>query len=95
MKPEDVEPNVGPFAFYLDAFRELSSCRSGGFGLSPIPFTAIVEYARIYEVEDFHEFLDIVREMDAELLRLESQSQAKKSKDNGNGSKRNPGISRH
>jgi hypothetical protein len=74
LKPDDVAPNVEPFHFYLDAFRELSSCRPGGFGISPIPFTAIVEYAKLYDVGEFHEFLDIIRSMDSELIRLESKS---------------------
>ena len=75
LKPEDVAPNVEPFRFYLDAFRELSTCRPSGFGVDPIPFTSIVEYVKIYEVEDFHEFLDIIRDMDSELMRLEATKQ--------------------
>lgn len=85
LRPDDIAPNIEPFRFYLDAFRELSSCRAGGFGVTPIPFLAIVEYAKIYEVEDFHEFLDIIRLMDSELIRLESQKQ----KTNGNTSSGN------
>ena len=81
---------MGPFEFYLDAFRELSTCRPSGFGLSPIPFTAIVEYAKIYNIQEFNEFLDYIRLMDSELLRLESSNQNKKKADSGrNSSKRN------
>jgi hypothetical protein len=75
IRPEDVAPNVEPFRFYVDAFSELSTCRPSGFGISPIPFTAIVEYAKIYDVDDFHEFLDVIREMDSELIRLETKKQ--------------------
>ena len=71
-------PNVEPFHLYIDAFNELSSCRQTGFGLSAIPFTAIVEYSKIYEIEDFDEFLYIIREMDYELLRIENSKQKKK-----------------
>lgn len=74
-----------PFQFYVEAFRELSTCRQSGFGSSPIPFTAIVEYSKIYEVDDFHEFLDIIRKMDAEYLKLDAQSQKKQS--NGSNAK--------
>ena len=86
-------PNVSQFSFYLEAFRELSTCRPSGFGLSPIPFTAIVEYARIYGVDEFNEFLDLIRAMDSELLKLESnnsQGTSTKKKSNGkSGNSRN------
>lgn len=77
LQPEDIAPNVEPFAFYLDAFKELSTCRPTGFGVGPIPFTAIVEYAKIYDVGDFHEFLDIVRIMDSKFLELDSKANKK------------------
>ena len=69
---------------YIDAFKELSSCRSGaGMGLGPIPFTAIVEYSRLFEIgEDFEDFHYIIRRMDNELLRLESQKSPKKQETN-------------
>lgn len=41
--------------------------------MSPqIPFTAIVEYARIYEVADIEEFIYLIREMDNEYISLDS-----------------------
>lgn len=64
-KPEDIEPdNTEAYQFYIDAFTELSSCRSIGMALGPIPFTAIMEYSRIFEVEDAEEFLYFIRRMD-------------------------------
>jgi hypothetical protein len=51
------------------AFEELSTSRPmtmGGPG--PIPFTAVAEYARWYEVADFDEFLMFVRALDAAYL---------------------------
>jgi hypothetical protein len=87
--------------FYVEAFQELSTCRSGGFGLSAIPFVAIVEYAKLYEIEgdDFHEFLDIIRRMDSELLKLENAKQKSDSKkgpkNGGNTSTGNQGRNRH
>ena len=62
---EDLEPDVEPFSFYIDAFKELSTCRTSGMGIMPIPFTAIVEYAKIYNVSDIDEFVYLIRKMDS------------------------------
>jgi hypothetical protein len=69
-RPEHLEPNIGGFEFYFDAFRELSTCRPSGLDLAAIPFTAIVDYSRIYELGDFEDFIYIIRAMDNEFLRL-------------------------
>ena len=70
IREEDVRPDVSPFRFYVNAFSEISTCRNG---MSPqIPFTAIVEYARIYEVEDMEEFIYLIREMDNEYISVDS-----------------------
>lgn len=66
-----MEPEIGGLEFFYDAFRELDSCRPIGFELGPIPFTAIVEYSRIYDVGDFDEFLQIIRLVDAAYLRIQ------------------------
>lgn len=65
--------------FYIDAFYELSSCRPFGLTLGPIPFTAILEYSKIFYDGDFEEFLYLMRLMDREYLRLSSQSLKEKS----------------
>lgn len=75
--PDDLAPNIEPFSFYIEAFRELSSCRPQGFGTGPIPFTAIVDYSKIYNVEDFDEFLYFVRLMDSKVLELENKKMRK------------------
>lgn len=72
-------PNVDCFTFYLSAFRELSTCRASGMGASRIPFTAIAEYARIYNVDDFEDFKEIIRIMDEKVLSLNEKSK----EDNG------------
>ena len=41
--------------------------------LGPIPFTAIAEYSRLYDVEDFEEFHYLMRAMDVTVLKLESE----------------------
>lgn len=60
---KDKEPELSGLQWYAEVFKELDSCRST-VSLSPIPFTAIAEFARIYSVEDFDDFLYIVRQMD-------------------------------
>ena len=95
VRPEDRIPNlkcvgsisaeIEPFALYLEAFQELSTCRPSGFGVSPIPFVAIVEYAKLYgiEGEEFHDFLYVIRSMDSEVMRLESKKQSGKNGTSG------------
>lgn len=71
-KEEDLEPNLLGFEFYIKAFRELHTCRNQGLGISPIPFTAIRIYWECFGVEEFEEFLDLIRLMDDTLIKLES-----------------------
>lgn len=91
VKPEDTEPDIAGFEFYYDAFQELSTSRSIGLGVGPIPFTAIVEYSRIYELEEFEEFAYIIRKMDNAFLELNAQeSNSKENKSaNNNANKKN------
>ena len=86
VRPDDIEPNILPFQFYIDAYHELSTCRySGGMGLTPIPFTSIVEYCTIYRVDDFDEFLYIIRLVDRLVLNKdEAKSGSSKNKNNNN-----------
>lgn len=71
---EDTEPDVSGLEFYLDAFRELSTSRPSGLDIGAIPFTAIAEYFRIYELEDFDEFAYIIRRMDNTFLKLNGEA---------------------
>lgn len=82
---KDLEPDVSPFHFYIDAFKELSSCRQFSMAIGPIPFTAIVEYFRIYIREsgahdDLDDFVYIIRRMDDTYLELVN-AKANKPKD--------------
>jgi hypothetical protein len=90
-RPEDVEPEIGGLDFYLDAFWELSSCRPGGFDLQPIPFTAIAEYSRIYELGDIDEFAYLIRRLDNLYLSLYRAESDKKQGDKGGGKNGNQG----
>lgn len=77
---ENLEPETGHLQFYLDAYHELATCRPSGFDIGPIPFTAIVEYSRIYDVGDFEDFKEIIQRVDAHVLRLAREEQDKKKK---------------
>lgn len=91
LKDEDLEPDIGPFSYYLEAFSELSSCRLSGMAIGPIPMTAIVEYCRVFEVEDFYEFHWVIRKMDNALLSIEARK-GQKEKPNGSN---NPSQTNH
>lgn len=83
IKVEDQEPNIDGLDFYLDAFSELSSCRPGGLDVQAIPFTAIVEYSTIYDIDDFDEFAYLMRAMDNLYLKLSREENAKRGNDGG------------
>lgn len=80
VKDHELEPDLGPFVIYLEAFYELSSCRNTGLGMGPIPFTSIVQYFKIYRIGSFEEFLYLMRRMDIELLKLDREKSEKESK---------------
>ena len=52
--------------FTYVGFLELMSCRQIGFGLGPIPLTAIVEYGTIYglDSEQLEDFIWLVLRLD-------------------------------
>lgn len=55
------EPTTDPVVeWYLRAFFELCSCRPAGFGVGPVPWTAIAEYADFSGL-DYEETLVLVR----------------------------------
>ncbi len=89
IRESDLMPYIAPFQFYVDAFFELGTCRSGGMGLTPIPFTSIVEYAKIFDVEEVEEFIYLIRLMDNVLL--EAYDQKDKESKNGNRKKKTSG----
>lgn len=79
---EDERPNVRGLEYYLEAFAELGTCRQIGSGIGPIPFTSILEYAAFYNVEDFEEFIYLIRQMDSAYIGAISKS-PKQGGDNG------------
>lgn len=66
------------FRFFLDAFRELGTCRALGLSPGPIPFTAIAEYSNLMGIEDFDEFLYVIRRMDSAALEALDKATADK-----------------
>ena len=78
LKPEDMEPDIGVLSFYVDVFRELSTCRQSGMGVGPIPFTAVVEYFRLFDTGmSLDDFLFIIRVMDNAYLDFEDKKLSK------------------
>lgn len=70
----------------------MNTARPVGLAVQSIPFTAIAEYFRIYELaEDFHEFSYVIRRLDDAFIRLneEVQKAEKDSNGSGNGNKTN------
>jgi hypothetical protein len=59
----DLEPHL---QFEWQAFRDLSTDRQAGFGVGPIPWTSIDQYAARHGVEgdEFERFCHLVRAMD-------------------------------
>jgi hypothetical protein len=77
-RPEELEPNISGLEFYMEAFRELSSCRPGGMDIQAIPFTAVAEYCRVFDIDDLEDFLFIIRSLDKEYLRIVADEAEKK-----------------
>jgi hypothetical protein len=86
IKDSDQEPDTVGFEFYFDAFEELSTSRQVGFSVGPIPFTAIAEYFRIFELDDFMDFVYIIRKLDNTFIEINAAaaSAADKTPDGGN-----------
>ena len=45
--------------------------------MGPIPFTAIVDYTRLFEIPEFEEFCYVIRRLDQTYLDLNSEDTAK------------------
>ncbi|QBZ71727.1 hypothetical protein [Pseudomonas phage KP1] len=65
---------------YLQAFFDLDSERTHAVGLTPIPWTSISEYARVFEFdeEQTEDLFFFVRKLDSEhMKKLEAKEKAK------------------
>jgi hypothetical protein len=64
-------------AFYWAAFGELTSERSFGMGVGPIPYSAIRAYADEYDMrsrDEFTFFLGIIQALDSEYIALANKT---------------------
>lgn len=69
--------------FYFQAFFEISGDRPIGFGMGPIPYLSLHQYARLNGIdneEDLEDFIYFLREMDQEFLAYNQEEAARKSK---------------
>ena len=76
------EPVIDPAdIFYLKSFYDLSTCRSSGMGIGPIPWTAMSRYVEYYKLAwDVAEaFIDIMREMDGAFIEDQTKEQKRQS----------------
>lgn len=73
---------VGDEGFYLESFWDLSTCRNFGMGVGPIPWLAIIEYARHLGFDDLlsNDFCKIIKDMDNIYIDWYNKQQAKKTK---------------
>ena len=67
-------PTATGLEWYMTAFRDLSSCRSLGMGLGPIPWTAIEAYAYANDLDDYErwELHTVIRHVDGVWLEVNS-----------------------
>ncbi len=66
IKNEDLEPELGPFRYYLEIFFELNTTRNESEG-EQISILSVRDYAAIFDL-DFFELWDIVRVVDSSFL---------------------------
>lgn len=93
LKEEHLEPELGPFSIYIEWFFELDSCRNTA-SISPIPFTAIHEFATIKsEIDDFEEFYYLMRRLDKVYIDWADKKQVKPTDGNTSTQNRNQGNS--
>lgn len=90
---EWVNPPVLPIhlVWVRDAFNKLSTCRQSGFGLTPIPWTAVMEYARYLELDEYEtdRFEYLISSLDDAVIRHYSEKDKKpKKKDEDKGGKK-------
>ena len=91
LKDDDLEPRIDGLEFYFDAFKELGTCRPMSLGVGLIPFTAVLEYFRLYGDGEFEDFLYVIRCMDYTYVRLQNGKSEKGNKNGSNdGSKTDP-----
>lgn len=77
----DLETRVRPAShllFHWSAFADLSTDRPVGFGIGPIPGSAIRAYAQWYSIDDsdeYERFKSLIRRMDREFMKWHQEAE--------------------
>lgn len=73
-------PDMAAAAFYMRAWRDLSTCRDLGMGIGRIPWSAVHAYAAHLGLDAANErvFNEVIVAMDAVYLRYESEQQKRR-----------------
>lgn len=60
---------------YLNAFWELHTCRQIGFGVGPIPWTAVRHYGNMLDLDEleFSEFSYLIKQLDSAYLQWRNE----------------------
>jgi len=66
--------------FYLEVYLDLCSDKNVGFGEGPIPWSAMNEYAKRYNIadEEFERMVSVLRAADAEVLKGKQKTAERK-----------------
>jgi len=78
IKEKDQIPFVGYDYFYLSCFYDLSTCRSIGMGVGPIPITVIWDFSDRHGLDE--EFVEIIKKLDAAYLGIVNADSKKSNK---------------
>ena len=71
LKENQTAPELRPdLLFYWDAFNDLSTCREVGMSVGPIPYLAILTFAKEEEIKgiEFEELKHVITSMDGVYL---------------------------
>jgi hypothetical protein len=65
---------------FFSAFWDLTTCRPSGWSVQPIPWSAIIEWGQMHELdyEEMDDLLFYVREMDSEFIDYVAEQNSKK-----------------
>lgn len=85
MQPMRERPELSPFlASTYEAFWELSSCRSSGMGVGPIPWTAIDAFCQsraITDQDELRSFTQLIRAMDGAYIGYVTEAREKEQRE--------------
>lgn len=62
---------------YAEAFLDLNNSRQVGMGISPIPFSELKAYIKLYKINDYEEFIWIITHLDNEYVKIQNDKSTK------------------